>query len=117
MQRRQSPETRFNDFVFGVVGDTEEGVEVARGAQPVIGFVNGVEEVGKDDGDVDAPAMFDVEGRTGLGFGVAGADYNAVVECLKPSGNKLLGIRECGGSRTEHSRLAKRSSRRRRGGR
>jgi len=89
MQRRQSPEARFNDFVLGVVGDTEEGVEIAGGTQPVVGFVDGVEEVGNDDGDVYAATVFNVEGRTGLGFGVAGADHNAVVECLEPSCDKL----------------------------
>lgn len=89
MQRCQSPEARFYNFVFCIVGDAEEGVEIAGGAQPVVGFVDGVEEVGKDDGDVDAPAMFDVEGSTGLGFGVAGADHYAIVEGLEPSCDKL----------------------------
>ncbi len=89
MQRRQSPEAGFNDFVLGVVGDTEEGVEIAGGTQPVVGFVDGVEEVGKDDGDVYAAAVFNVEGRTGLGFGVAGADHYAIVEGLEPSCDKL----------------------------
>lgn len=89
MQRCQSPEARFDNFVFGVVGDTKEGVKVAGGAQPVVCFVDGVEEVDKDDGDVDAPAMFDVEGGAGLRFGVAGTDHNAVVEGLEPSCNKL----------------------------
>lgn len=45
-------------------------------------FVDGVEEVGGDDGDVDAAAVEEVFGGPGLGFGVAGADGDAVVDGL-----------------------------------
>ena len=41
-------------------------------------FVDGVEEVGGYHGDVDALPVLGVEGCSGLGFGVTGADGDAV---------------------------------------
>ena len=72
------------------MGYAQEAVEVARSAQPVVGLVDGVEEVDKDNGDVDTSAVLVVEGGTRLGFGVAGADHDAVVDGLKPSCYELL---------------------------
>ena len=67
------------------MGYAQEAVEVARSAQPVVGLVDGVEEVDEDNGDMDTSAMLVVEGSAGLGFGVAGTDHDAIVDGLEPS--------------------------------
>lgn len=41
---------------------------------------------------MDAPAVLNVERSTGLGFWVAGADYDAIVDGLKPACYKLLSV-------------------------
>ena len=64
------------------MGHAEEGIKVAFSAKPVVGFVDSVEKIGEDDGYVDTAAMFDIKGRTGLGFGVASTNHDTVVETL-----------------------------------
>lgn len=52
-------------------------------------FVDGVEEVDGYDQDVDAAAVFGVARRSWRGPGRAGADGDAVVERLRPAGDKV----------------------------
>lgn len=74
----EAAEARFDFAVAGAVGNAQVLVVVGGLADGVVGFVNGVEEVGGYYGDVDALTVFDVEGCSGLGFRVTGADGDAV---------------------------------------
>jgi hypothetical protein len=60
----------------------------------VVRFVDGVEEVGGYHGDVDALPVLCVERCSGLGFGVTGADGDAVPYCLYGIGDELLSLLE-----------------------
>ncbi len=64
-------------------------VEVPALPDPVVGFEDCVEEVGEDDCGLDSLAVFLVAGRAWLGLGVAGADGDAVVDCLNPAADQL----------------------------
>lgn len=55
-------------------------------------FVDGVEEVGGYDEDVDSAAMLGVAWGAGLGLGVAGTDGDAVVDGLDPGRCELQGV-------------------------
>lgn len=48
-------------------------------------FVDGVEEVGGYDEDMDPATVFGVSRGAGLGFGIAGTDGDAIVDSLDPA--------------------------------
>ena len=78
VERGETAEARFDFAVGGAVGDTQVLVVVGGEADGVVCFVDCVEEVGCYDGDVNSLAVLDVEGGSGLGFGITRADGDAV---------------------------------------
>jgi hypothetical protein len=58
----------------------------------VVRFVDCVEEVQRYDEDVNAPAVFGEAWGARAGFGIAGADADAVVYCLDPACYELVGL-------------------------
>lgn len=80
----QAAEAGLDLTVAGVEGHAELCVVGREAAQVMVGFVDGVEEVGGDDEDVDVASVFVEAWRTWRGFGVAGADREAVVDGLGP---------------------------------
>lgn len=70
-------------------------VEIGGFPDLVVGFVDCVEEVGGYYYYVDAPSVEEVFWGTGLGFGVAGADHEAVIERLYPACNELTVVSKC----------------------
>lgn len=84
VQRGQPAEAGLDLAVGRVERETEVAVEGARALQVVVGFVDGVEQVKGDNGDVDAPAVLGPAGGAGLRFGISGADGEVVVEGLRP---------------------------------
>jgi len=65
------------------VGNSEVLVEVSCSEELVVGFIDGVQEVGGDDEDEEAFAVALVAGGAGDGFGIAGADEDGVECCLE----------------------------------
>jgi hypothetical protein len=86
----EAAEAGLDVAVGRVEGDAQVRVEGAGALEVVVGFVDGVEEVEGDDGDVDAPAVGGEARGAWLGLGVAGADGDAVVEGLGPGCYELL---------------------------
>ena len=64
-------------------------VEVARLPHPIVSFIDGVDKVCEDDGDVYSASVLDIEGCPGLGLRIASTDDDAVVDRLDPSCYKL----------------------------
>jgi hypothetical protein len=53
-------------------------IEIAGPSNVPVGFVDGVEEVRRDNYEMNALPMLDISRTSGLGSGVACADCNAV---------------------------------------
>ena len=88
---REPAEAGLDVAVRRVEGDAQVRVEGPLPPEVVVGFVDGVEEVEGYDEDVDAPPVLGEAGGAGPGFGVAGADGDAVVDCLDPACYQLEG--------------------------
>lgn len=58
----------------------------------MIGFVDGIQQINRDDGNVDFATVFGPSGGSRRGVGVACADEDAVEDCLRPACYQL---REC----------------------
>lgn len=86
---REAAEAGFDFAVRGRDGDVEVGVVGGEPAGLVVCFVDGVEEIGGQDEEADSSAVAGVLGGSGSGFGVAGADGDAVVDCLEEGGYDL----------------------------
>jgi hypothetical protein len=93
VQGGEAAEAGLDVALRGGEGDAQVVVEGRGLAEVVVGFVEGVGEVERDDEDVDAAAVLGEAGGAGLGFGVAGADGDAVVEGLGPACDELGGGR------------------------
>lgn len=91
MQGREAAEAGFDLAVGRGERDAEVGVEGTLALQVVVGFVDGVEQVEGDDDDVDAAAVLGEARGAGVGFWVAGADGDGVVEGLRPACYELWG--------------------------
>ena len=89
VQGRHSAELGFDLLVVRVRGDAEGLVEIARLADPVVGLEQRVQQVDDDDGDLDASSVLRVARGARCGLGVAGADGDAIVDGLDPSGYHL----------------------------
>ena len=74
----------------GVCGHAQVGVVVGAAADLIVGFVDGVGEVGGDNEDVDDAAVGAVTSRARRRLGVAGADGDAVVDGLNPACHELF---------------------------
>ena len=71
------------------MGNSEVLVEVSCSEELVVGFIDGVQEVGGDDEDEEAFAVALVAEGAGDGFGVAGADEDGVEGRLEIGGSEL----------------------------
>ena len=81
----QAAETGLYGSVIYIVRDVEGLVEIPLLADFVVCFEDGVEEVKKDNSNVDAPSVFLVAWRARLGLRITSADGNAIVDGLDPS--------------------------------
>lgn len=63
-------------------------------AEVEVGLVDGVGEVDGYDEDMDVAAMVIEPRAAGLGFRIAGADREAIVDGLDPRGCDLGGVRK-----------------------
>ena len=85
----QSPKTGFDLLVVCIEGDAEDLVEVAFLTEMVVGFVDCVGEVEEGYCCLDVASVFhETRGAWG-GLRVAGANGDAIVDCLYPAGDKL----------------------------
>lgn len=89
VQHRESSESRFECLIVCIEGRREHSVEVWRKREGVVGFIDRVGEVERDDGDVDAFVVADVTGGSALGHLFTGAGYKAVVETEGVAGDQL----------------------------
>lgn len=85
---RQATKARLDRFLRGIVWDVEKAVEIWCGLDLIVGFVESVEEVGDDDGDVDCSPVSRVPSASWNGFGVAGADEDGVESRLDVAGDE-----------------------------
>lgn len=75
----QPAKARPDLLLVNVDRQVEVSVEVAVQAHPIVGFVNGVEQVDDNDGDVYSPSMLVVPRSARLRLSVTGSYRDAVV--------------------------------------
>lgn len=86
---RETAETGLDVTIGGGKGHAQVGIKGSLTAEVVVGLVDGVGEVDGYDEDVDVAAMF-VESRAAGGrLRITGADCEAIVDGLDPTGCDL----------------------------
>lgn len=89
VQGGEAAEARLDVAVRGAKGDAQVGVKVRGPRQLVVRLVEGVEQVGRDDEDVDAAPVLEEARAVGRGLGVARSYRHRVVYRLDPRGGEL----------------------------
>jgi hypothetical protein len=82
---RESAEPRVDAGLIDIDGYAEFAVGIGNALQVEVNFVDCECEVREVDGDEDVAPVRDVAGRAGLRFRVAGANEDAVENCLSPT--------------------------------
>ena len=83
MRNLQSSKPTLQSALVNVVRDVEGLIEVSGFLDLVVGFVDGVEEIGDYNEHVDALAVASEAWGARSGFGIAGADEDGVEDCLE----------------------------------
>lgn len=92
VQGGEAAEARLDVALRGAEGHAQVGVEVGGPRQLVVGLVQRVQQVRRDDEDVDAAAVLEEARAVGRGLRVARSYRHRVVYRLDPGGGELWSL-------------------------
>jgi hypothetical protein len=85
----QTPESALQPLIVNIMWYPQRFIEVSCSTQLVVGFVDGICQVGENNEDVDSLSIADVAWRARSRFRIASADEDCVKHGLKVAGHKL----------------------------